>query len=154
MDYKHFSWSDLEKAIDVVENQIKESKIKFDWIVSVNRGGLIPGVILSHRMKANHGVITIKNYDNKQKKKNIIKDLYISLDPTVDFSGKLLIVDEIATSGETLQEAKKFIKKDHDIKQINIATIYYQNRSIIKPDFYYEEIDPKTWVIFPWENEE
>jgi hypoxanthine phosphoribosyltransferase len=152
MNNSKMSWHELEEHVNALEKKIRSSNIRFDWIISINRGGLIIGVMLSHRLKVQHGVLTINNYIGKKKLEKIKRDLYISM--VGHFTGNVLIVDEISTSGETIKEAKSFIKKDSDIKIIKTATIHYQNKAVIVPDFYVEEIPHDMWVEYPWERYE
>jgi hypoxanthine phosphoribosyltransferase len=50
-----------------------------------------------------------------------------------------LIVDDIADTGKTLK----------DLGNHTTATLFYKERSIIKPTFYVEQT--KDWIVFPWE---
>ncbi len=69
-------------------------------------------------------------------------------------SDNILIVDDIADSGQSLQEAIKQIKKiDPDAKNVDIATIHYKPKSIIKPTYYADKVSNDTWVAYPWEKE-
>lgn len=54
---------------------------------------------------------------------------------------KILVADDIVDSGKTLER----------FKGMKIATIFWKEKSIVKPDFYYSKLDEKTWMIFPWE---
>ena len=60
-----------------------------------------------------------------------------------DFTRKeeLLIVDDIADTGITLEKLAGMCKAT--------ATIYYKERSTVKPTFYI--ITTKKWIVFPWE---
>jgi len=51
-----------------------------------------------------------------------------------------LIVDDIADTGITLKKCGSLYLT---------ATLFYKNRSTVKPDFFIEETD--LWVVFPWE---
>ena len=64
---------------------------------------------------------------------------------------KILLVDDVADSGESLQLAKKHILKQNNV-EVKIATIYKKNKSKIDPDYYEKTI--KNWIIFPWEIKE
>ena len=57
----------------------------------------------------------------------------------------LLVVDDIADTGETL--------KDFQNKHNVICTFHYHEQSIVKPDFYCEEKGDK-WIVYPWETED
>jgi len=55
-----------------------------------------------------------------------------------------LIVDDIADSGKTLSKFKNIYY---------LATLYYKNKSVVKPDLYYQVVNEKTWIVFPWEGD-
>lgn len=54
---------------------------------------------------------------------------------------EVLIVDDICDTGKTLEEFK-----GHDT-----ATLYYKDRSTVKPTYYVNTTN--KWVIYPWEHE-
>jgi len=54
---------------------------------------------------------------------------------------ELLIVDDIADTGVTLEKVAGMCRAT--------ATIYYKERSTIKPTFYVVVTD--KWIVFPWE---
>ena len=58
---------------------------------------------------------------------------------------QILVVDDIADTGETL--------KDFQNKHNVICTFHYHEQSIVKPDFYCEEKGDK-WIVYPWETED
>jgi len=76
MTKQYLTWEQIDEAVDNLANQIKESKIYVAGIHGLPRGGLIPAVMLSHRL----GV-----------------PLTLKLDKYA------LIVDDICDSGETIQ---------------------------------------------------
>lgn len=70
----YLTWGDIEHLVDVLANEITTKQPQIDSIMGLPRGGLIPAVMLSHRLK-----------------------LPLVFEPTV----KTLIVDDICDSGET-----------------------------------------------------
>lgn len=72
-------WDKIIIAIDILIFEIEASKIKFDGIYAIPRGGLIIGVILSYRL-----------------------NLPLLLYPTKD----TLVVDDISDTGKTLANMK------------------------------------------------
>ena len=52
MTKEYITWNKIEKAIDVIDEKIpKELKNQVRGIYGIPRGGLIPAVMLSHRLK-------------------------------------------------------------------------------------------------------
>ena len=75
---RYLSWKDVEDLIDILHSNIIESNLKFDKIYGISRGGLIPAVLLSHKMG-----VPLTNYA---------------------YTKNTLIVDDICDSGKTLTE--------------------------------------------------
>jgi hypoxanthine phosphoribosyltransferase len=65
----------------------------------------------------------------------------------VDFSAKkVLIADDVADSGRTMQLVHAFIK-DH-VDDVRTAVIYEKPQSLIKCDYVWKRTD--RWINFPW----
>lgn len=146
------SWRKIDKLVDVIVSHVKNKE--YDLIISLNRGGIIPGVLLSHRLKIKHGVITIQSYSGKKRTKDCIIDRYISMLGDINPNHRLLIVDDIADSGRTLEELLKFLDMIKvPRKNIETATLYYKERSVFRPTYYGKKINNDTWVEFAWERD-
>ena len=121
------SWSEIDKLLDDIERQIKESGEKFEMIAGVTRGGLIPAVMLSHRLDLPMMAITTED-----------AILPISL------AKKTLIVDEIYDTGKTIK----------GLKQVNPMTqfaVLYHNVGLDQLEFYGKKMRLDNWLVFPWE---
>ena len=58
-----------------------------------------------------------------------------------------IVVDDIADSGRTLMH---FTENDTQFNKYYIATMYYHERSLVKPDFY-TNLKHDDWIVFPYE---
>ncbi len=68
----------------------------------------------------------------------------------VDFSEKkVLIADDVADSGRTLELVYTFIK-DH-VEDVRSAVIYEKPHSLIKCDYVWKRTD--LWINFPWSSD-
>lgn len=118
----YVSWDDIETYV----NEIAEEMSKYDisGIYGPPRGGLIPAVMLSHRMQ---------------------KPLLMAPTPNC------LIVDDICDSGESLVHYIKNTSSPNKPKYY-IATLFKANGgSDIVPDKCCDYVDSETWIVFPWE---
>lgn len=123
---EYLTWDTYTSYITLLANKIIESGITFTHIYGIQRGGLIPAVILSHKL-------------------NIpISTLY-----PVGMNNNCLVVDDIIDSGETYNIIKK-VFKIHKL-EYKYATIFKHKKSDIIPDFYIKE--NKKWIMFPYEND-
>lgn len=145
------TWEQIEDLIVELEIQIKKSKKKYDLIIGINRGGLVPSVMMSHRLNVPHGVHTVHSYQGTEKKE-LKTDLYISMIGLIKAHHNILLVDDISDSGESLKAALKSIrKKDSDAVNMDIATLHYKPKAIVKPNYFGKEIEDDVWVMYPWE---
>ena len=57
-----------------------------------------------------------------------------------------LIVDDLADTGESLKHYKS--------RKYQIATMHYNERSCVEPDYYMIKNSHENWIIYPWERED
>ena len=64
--------------------------------------------------------------------------------PTTSWSSKILVVDDIADTGKTLETVNK------NLPNSTIFTMYYHRQSVVEP---YAWLHEKTdeWIVYPWE---
>ena len=66
---------------------------------------------------------------------------------------RVLLVDDIADSGESLvfasQRIRDFAPK---VAKIDTATIHYKPKSIVEPNFIGKKIENDVWIVYPWES--
>lgn len=149
---KELSWDQIQLLTENVYKQIKHAHKKYDWVVSINSGGLIPGVMLSKMLKAKHAVISVNSYAEKKKNPETKRDLYLSHIGQIKMIDHILIVDNIIRTGDSVLAAIESLKKvDPDAKKIDTASLYLNIKSSFKPTFFASEIDHDDWVDFPWE---
>jgi len=142
----HPSWSQIEKGCAFLA--FKLARLEFSLpnrIIAISRGGLIPGVIISHILNV---PITPINYSSLQGKgeykqhDNVLPNIKEPL---------LLIIDDIADSGKTLNEiVTHYNYTEH--KVVRTAILFFKVGSIITPDYYWQTIPADApWIVFPWE---
>jgi hypothetical protein len=137
-------WHEIEKAVTALANAVKR-EFDPDMIVGVARGGLIPAVRLSHLLGDKLlRIIHVKYYKdiNLRKEK---PELWADIGKP---KGKVLVVDDVADTGTTLEFVVRYLK-EKGVTDIRIATIAWKPKSRLKPDFYVYETD--KWIVFPWE---
>ncbi len=145
MDPECLSWHDAEKALEALAISIKEDYDP-DVLVGISRGGLIPTVRLSHMLNdLSMRVIHVKFYENVDE---TMEEPEITGTNIGKLEGKVLIVDDVADTGSTLEAVLDYID-DKVTGKLKICTIAYKPRSSIKPDYYVYETE--KWIIFPWE---
>lgn len=147
----HPTYDDIDRACNVITQQILKMGAAFypTTIVALSRGGLLPGVIISHlleNLEITNTVVPvvysskIGKGDNKNHT-NILPPL-----PTMN----VLVVDDITDGGRTLQEVTTFYRQQGYI--VRSAVLYYKESSVHVPTFYWQKIPANSpWIVFPFE---
>ena len=149
MKTRRVPWREIESLVNKLATHIKK---KYDVIIGINRGGLIPSVMLSHITKIKHGVTAVESYQGRKKSKKHKVSLHISMIGEIGLNSRILLVDDIADSGESLIEVIKVLqslgcKESH----VDTATLHYKSQSKFKPTFYGKEVPNYDWLNYPWE---
>ena len=141
------SWDYLHNSCKIIARKMKADKFRPDVVIALSRGGFVPARTICDMLiikdlvsiKVDHWGITA-SMDGKASIRYPLK---------VDLTGKkILIVDDITDSGESMIVSIDFLKSLNP-KEIKTAAALHIKTSKFKPDYYGEEIDWK-WVIFPW----
>lgn len=116
-----------------------------DVILAVARGGVTFGHFLSEKFNIRE-LYTINSihYDDKRKLDNI--DIFNI--PLLQESKKVLIVDDIVDSGDTLKEILKLLKDKYPKTYFKTGSIFYKKSSNLNPDFKLKEAH--EWIEFFW----
>lgn len=121
-----------------------------DVIIGVARGGLVPARILTDLLEAPQvATIRIEFYTDiaQPSIQPILKQPL-----TIPVNGKkVLIVDDISDSGQSLKVAKQHLT-EKGAAEVKIATLYAKPTTQTIPD--YVEKTTERWVVFPWEIKE
>ena len=142
----NYSIDEMHVAIIRIIEQMNDSNWMPEIILSINRGGCIPGIYLSHKIETPHKVIDVQLRDSS------VSPNFSVLNDCLTKYQKLLIVDDINDSGNTLK-----LIKDHSVEnksEIRFAALINNIKSKIKIDYQGKLIDKSknpVWYIFPWE---
>ncbi|MCW4016008.1 MAG: phosphoribosyltransferase [Candidatus Bathyarchaeota archaeon] len=140
-------WDYFYRVSKQVAKKINNSGYKPDVIVGLARGGWVLARVLCDfvgvkdliSLKVEHWGVTATP-DGTAKIKQTLN---------VDLTGKkVLIVDDIADSGESMRVTVDYIKTLNP-SEIRTATLQHLTCSKFKADYVGEEL-PWRWVIFPW----
>lgn len=121
---KLYDWNWIEEQIDKIGEKL-EAFEKPQFITGVPRGGLIPAVLMSHKFDIPYiGLEAAKTLPGDLKK-------------------KILVIDDIADSGNTLAQIQR-----HNFRTATLARRY---SSSFTPTITGTDILDDHWLIFPWE---
>jgi len=122
---KLYTWKWVDEQIDKIGEQM-EGFEKPQFITGVPRGGLIPAVLMSHKFNIPFiGLEAAKTLPGDLKK-------------------KVLVIDDIADSGNTLAQIER-----HNFQTATLARRY---SSTYTPSMIGQDVRDDHWLVFPWEN--
>ncbi len=147
MEYLRLTWDEIEKHCEVLCNKIERSGFKPEIIVGIARGGWTPARILSDMLNIDElFTMRIKFYtsiDKRARKPAIVYPVPVSLE-----GKRVLLVDDIADTGESLELAMHHLK-EKGATDIFTVTLVKKPRTKVTPDLFV--VETSAWVVFPWE---
>ncbi|MDQ7045762.1 MAG: phosphoribosyltransferase family protein [Sulfurimonas sp.] len=143
---KYYSYENFKNDTNLLIQNVKNYEPQA--IVGIARGGLT----LAHAMAEGLNIRDVQTlrtelYDKQSKRKEI------TLFGECIFSNinRVLVVDDIADSGETLDAVMKHLNAQHLDVDFKSAALFYKKTSILKPDFWINEAN--DWIDFFWERD-
>jgi xanthine phosphoribosyltransferase len=132
---------DLETLTETIDRD-------FDTIIPIARGGLtIAHLLSSHYNIREVYAINSISYDNDRKLDSV--DIFNI--PNLKESRKVLIVDDIVDSGDTLIAVLNTLKGRYPNVIFYSASIFYKKSAKIAPTWYVKEAN--RWIDFFWEKD-
>ena len=127
-----------------------------DCVVSINRGGLVLGVYLSHALEVPHYPIHYQTKDVVPGGHNKNKWTFSFMPPAFFSEKNVLLVDDINDTGKTFTDIMKWWEKNTlgDVpmrKRVKIVSLVQRTSSKFVVDFAGTIVDNKKWIVFPWE---
>jgi hypoxanthine phosphoribosyltransferase len=147
-DELNLSWAEVEQAVNIIINRIGNKK--YDYVIGIANGGLIPATLIAKRLKLKTMSVGLESYENKDFKNvtlwsEINKRLYI-----LQQQGLCLLVDDISDSGKSFNYIKNaYLKKEEII--CDTASLVVKPKTTFMPDYFAMNVHTDTWVKFPWE---
>ena len=146
-DRETLTWEVFGEASRNLSEQIVESGWFPDLIVGVARGGLIPAGAIGYAIGVKAmGAINVEFYTDIGQ----TLEEPIILSPQLDTDSlkgkKVLVVDDVADSGKTLDLVVNLLKETAD--EVRSAVIYTKPKTIFEPDFSWKKTD--QWINFAW----
>ena len=138
----YYSYENFKKDTHLLLKNLQH----FDTIVGISRGGLTLSQAIAESLEI-RDVQTIQTrlYDCDKKREciTIIDNTSLKEDSTV------LIVDDIADSGETLKEVVEYFTCKYPTIKFKTVTLFYKKSSVYKPTYWVNEAT--CWIEFFWE---
>ena len=145
MEVTKFSFDEIDMLARTISKRSKQLG-GFTHVVGIARGGLVPATIISYELGLPLAVVQVSSYEGKERK-GIIGNCSELFD--LPKNSKLLIVDDICDTGETIS----WIEKQLALNELKyeVACIFTKVEHKNKIKFYGSIVPDDKWVVFPWE---
>lgn len=144
------TWEQFGEASRDLARTVWESGYEPDIVVCVARGGLIPAGAIAYAL--DHKSLLVLNVEFYTGIGTTLLDPRL-VDPVPEMRGlqdkRVLIVDDVADSGRTLQFVKGICAEYTDA--IKVAVLYQKPASVIDGDYVWKHTD--DWIAFPWSDQ-
>lgn len=153
-----YDWNAVDIAVRLgiyvqIQRELAMNEEELVTIVGIQRGGLIPAVMLSHLFNVEMKPLRWQTRDQARytDPDSLCRILY-GCKP----GQAILIVDDIADSGKTFNDINRFVGF---CDAINPGSIYYaalikrSTHQLDMPILSHRLLDSDEWVHFPWESD-
>lgn len=148
--YLHLSWKDVEDLAEQLADSISAS-YRPDILVGILRGGATVAHLLSDFLDLRTVYpIGCNSYVDVAKRFNV--KVYSPLALNDLSGGRVLLVDDVADEGLTLEAIVEQEIKPKNPLEVRVATLHMKPWCKFKPDYYIQMTD--AWIIYPWEKRE
>ena len=146
-----YPWDEMRRDVNTLCREIVLDKFDPCCIVGLSRGGLTPGVMMSHWLNKPFKPVKAALRDFPEWEDYLPRKT----------DERVLIVDDICDSGETFTRMKNYIKGPRMNQplelptEVRFASLWWNNECDFEPHYYAQECAKDTegiWIHFPWEH--
>ncbi|HYZ49378.1 MAG TPA: phosphoribosyltransferase family protein [Nitrososphaeraceae archaeon] len=133
---KYCTWQEIELLVEELVHTIQTSGKKYDLILAITNGGIIPARLIARELDINHiQFIPIRD-----------KQLHIEEMLPLLKGTKYLVIDDIYDTGDTYNKVYNVINEfDYDFAFL-MTRYKHSNATLVAKVLNHEK-----WIVFPWE---
>lgn len=144
---ERLSWDGFGTACREIARDVLATGFAVEVVVAIARGGLLPAGAIAYGLGVkNCGAINVEFYTGIGTVLDAPELLPPELDMTYLDGRRVLLVDDVADSGRTLDLAVRLLTGRG--AEVRSAVIYTKPTTIVQPDFEWKRTD--LWIDFPW----
>ena len=151
LKYEYISWAKIEKNCLELALKIRKDGYFPQIIISLARGGLILGRMLSDYLKVKKlGFFQLEFYEDLNQPSEgprLMSEFLVDIK-----NSDVLLCDDLVDTGVSMEFILGLLKSQENIKNIKTATLHIKPQTKFVPDYFVEELD--AWIIYPWERYE
>lgn len=146
-DREVLGWERFGLAARELAQHVIDSGYRPEVVVAVARGGLLPGGAVAYALGTKAvGTLNVEFYTGIDER---LPDPVV-LPPLLDTDAleglRVLVVDDVADSGETLALVQRLLAGH--ASEVRSAVLYVKPDSVVEPDYAWRQTD--RWITFPW----
>jgi uncharacterized protein len=152
MEKDYQTYEGIAEQVEVLAEKLRHER--FDVMLIVTRGGLIPGAILGYRLGIRNMLIAaVEFYDDLTGARGEFPTfLQFPADPLLN-GQRVLVVDEVWDSGRTIQAVTTRVRQAGG--EPVTAVLHFKPRMseiALEPDYYVKATN--AWIVYPWSRHE
>jgi uncharacterized protein len=133
---EYCTWQEIEALVEKLVHTMRRSGKKYDVILAVANGGIIPARLIARELDVNHiQFILVRN------KKLYAEDILSLLK-----GKKYLIADDIYDTGDTFNKVYAMVK-EFDCDFAFLMSRYKNSNAALVA----KVLNHEKWIVFPWE---
>ncbi|AKB82936.1 Xanthine-guanine phosphoribosyltransferase [Methanosarcina barkeri 3] len=133
-----------------ISTEVKCSGYEPDVIIALARGGWFAGRVLCDFLGLDDlSSLKIEHYIGDTAIDTGEPYIRYPLSSAVMEEKKVLIVDDIVDTGESMLSARAYVE-NHNPTEVRTASLQYLGSSKIDPDYVGERLEDWAWIVYPW----
>lgn len=142
------TWEEVYRLCRELARRLRADDVPIDMIVTIARGGYIPGRLLSDMLGiADLTAFKIEHYQGAQKQ----QEAFVKYPLNADITGRnVLLLDDVCDSGDTFVVAVEHLRAAGACKSLRTAVMQIKTVSDFVPEYYAETLSEWRWIIYPW----
>ena len=141
---RYYTYNEFIQDIKKLHNNVKEEN--FDAILAIARGGVTISHFLASKLNSRN-LFTINSIHYEDSKK--LENIKIFNIPNLENFKKVLIVDDIIDSGDTMQAIQELLLGKFSNTKFKTLSIFQKESAKLKANFYAQTAN--EWIEFFWE---
>ncbi|WP_331774359.1 phosphoribosyltransferase [Sulfurospirillum sp. 1612] len=141
---KFYSYEEFKVDVNMLAKEIRS--FDPDAILAIARGGMTLGHFLAEALEM-RDLYSINSIHYEETRK--LDTFEIFNIPDLSKTKRVVIVDDIIDSGETMVEVIKVLNQRFPDVTIKVASVFYKEKALMRPDFTAREAT--EWIEFFWD---
>ena len=136
----------ISSYLSIIVQKMKNDNFVPDIVVGLSRGGLPPGIMMSHYL--NKPFIPFET---------ALRDFPVWKSNTTALKSakKVLVIDDICDTGDTFKKLKEELSEALPDLDIKFASLHHNAPAKFKPNWYGALVNKDikdVWLVYPWED--